>query len=205
MCMSYLSPQSDRIPLIQNSQEPKTLISIFASLSFASDIDLGWDPSIQRVLVDGKMCYEIKVHEKRDEQIFQSVYRTFKVVSDVGAIGLRGLGTRVFLAHPLDENGEVDGDPVVLKDAWVDVTRPREGQIREALLEAADEQDREVLERHTMTVLYSGDVLINGEPDNTHKMLRNLSIPNRTTLCSQPAQRGCAFQRAPHSPHRTYP
>src|ERR1700722_14511554 len=220
MCMSYLSPKSDRIPLIQNSQEPKILISIFASLSFASEIDLGWDPSIQRVLVDGKMCYEIKVHEKQDEQIFQSVYRTFKVVSDVGAIGLRGRGTRVFLAHPLDENGEVDGDPVVLKDVWVDVTRPREGQIREALLEAADEQDREVLKTHTMTIQDSGDVFINGEPDNTHTMLRKLSIPNRATFCLQPAvhlprnsylgegensQRDYAFQRAPHSPHRTYP
>jgi hypothetical protein len=120
-------PKSDkRIPLIQNFQEPATLISIFASLSFATDDALGWDPSIKRVLVDGKMCYEIEVHGVEGAK---SVYRTHKVISDVGAIGLRGRGTRVFLARWLDQNGQAVGDLVALKDAWVDVTRPGKEKI----------------------------------------------------------------------------
>jgi hypothetical protein len=195
------------------------LISIFASLSFARDVDLGWDPSIQRVLMDEKMCYEITMHETRDEQIVENVYRTFEVVSDVGAVGLRGRGTRVFLAYLLDEN-EAVGDPVVLKDVWADITRPREGQNREALLKAANKQDCEVLKTHIMTVLASGDVLVDGKPDSTGEMLRDLSLPDRATFRLQRAaipprksylgdgnnsQWDYAFQHAPHPLHLTYP
>jgi hypothetical protein len=215
VCATF-SPKSDGIPLIQDFQEPATLISIFAPLSFARVVDLGWDPLIERVLVDGKMCYDIVVHDEQDER----VYHTFKVLSDVGAIGLRGQGTRVFLAHLLDEDSKPVGAQVALKDAWVDEIRPWEAAIRETLLKTANDNDCKVLETHLMTVLSSGDVLIDGKPDTTHQMLHRLSVPDAATFRLQPAaspprksylgtgensQWDYAFQRAEHSPHQTYP
>jgi len=70
-----------------------------------------------------------------------------------------------------------------------------------------------------MTVLVSGDVLVDGKPDDSRDMLRNLSLPDQVTFRLQPAappprnthlgegdnsQRDYAFQRAPHSPYRKH-
>jgi hypothetical protein len=71
-----------------------------------------------------------------------------------------------------------------------------------------------------MTILASGDVIINGKPDTTRGMLGGLCLPDTATFSLKrerhPAYKtylgagpnshqDFAFQRAPPTPHRTYP
>ncbi len=96
------------------------------SVAMTEPYQLGYDPTM-KLLGDGENPrYEITVRSDLDGS--ERVYRTLALLSDAGACALRGRGTRVWKAIKI-EDGEKCGEPVALKDSWVDAGRPREGYI----------------------------------------------------------------------------
>lgn len=67
------------------------------------------------------------------------VYKTVDIESSIGAEALRGRGTRVWRAVPWDKSTSAQiGNPVALKDCWVDQTRALEGDVIHQLDTLAD-------------------------------------------------------------------
>ncbi|KAI6106374.1 hypothetical protein EDD16DRAFT_189237 [Pisolithus croceorrhizus] len=71
-----------------SKQEPEYLIYFFCSLVFAEDHQLGWDPTIQRVCVGGKIRYDISVCTDEGEV----VYQTTRIIFDYSVDALIGRG-----------------------------------------------------------------------------------------------------------------
>jgi hypothetical protein len=84
-------PPMSSFPSHHLQQDRDTDIQTFARFGFATRTDLGYDPTIKRVLVNGRPQYDIQVSDK--------TYRTTGVLSDFGADGLLGRGTRVFKVY----------------------------------------------------------------------------------------------------------
>jgi len=115
----------------------------------------------------------ITVHSNDNKK--ERRFRTRKIISSFGTEPLRGRGTRVYEAIEVDEYGKEMGDPVVLKDIWIDHDRMREGTILAQLYEDADEDDKKLVKNHFLTTVCLGDVLI--EPsvaDDTWVLMRGL-------------------------------
>jgi hypothetical protein len=145
---------------------------------YADPAQLGWDPSIIRRLcpITHKVQYDITIHPRDAPPV---TYRTKEMISNIGAEALRGRGTRVWKAVKLvKEVGNVevleDVSAVVIKDSWVDSDRKREGRILEEIRASTDSDSatREFLDRHFLTVICYGDVLIGGEADTTDMLQR---------------------------------
>ncbi|KAF9503667.1 hypothetical protein BS47DRAFT_778303 [Hydnum rufescens UP504] len=118
--------------------EPKALVELFAAFAFADRASLGFDSTMMRAPGDPSQ-FIITVHSndnKKDRR-----FRTRKILSSFGAEPLRGRGTRVYEAIGVDEHGKEMGDPVVLKDIWIDHDRMREGTI---LAQLYDEEDKKL-------------------------------------------------------------
>lgn len=125
---------------------------------------------------DGQLQYDITLRTDQDEV---RVYRTISVLSDHTARNVLGRASRVWKAVRLVE-GEETGEPVALKDSWVDSTREREGNVHakvmQAILAAGREQEAKNL---FVTVQAHGDVYVAGSQDRTQSFLfqrRELSV-----------------------------
>lgn len=99
------------------------MIHFFLALAYAQTCQLGWDKTMTP-LEDGRN-FDIRVDSLDGTQ---RIYRTLQLLSQPRLDDLRGKGTRVWKAILLD-NGTACGDPVVLKDAWVDADRECEGAV----------------------------------------------------------------------------
>ncbi|PSS30941.1 hypothetical protein PHLCEN_2v2510 [Hermanssonia centrifuga] len=133
----------------------ETLIHFFLSLSYASPVQLGWDPTI--AIQEHDLQYRITVQSGDGTEC---VYRTLEVLSKSSASVLHGPGTRVWKAVRVVD-GHDYGDPVVLKDCWVSCDRQREGTIHERLRNAnSSDAFREAFENMFLTVEQHGDVVI---------------------------------------------
>ncbi|KAL4068805.1 hypothetical protein V8B97DRAFT_1872938 [Scleroderma yunnanense] len=159
----------------------KQVIHLFCSLAFAEDHELGWDSTIQRVLVEGKTQYDISL-QSPDGSI--SVYRTTRIISDFGAEALRGRGTRVFEAylkiHP-EGNATENSKRVVIKDSWRECDRKREDEIRAEIFsdleKAKGTEAAEADMKYFLTVLQASDVTVDGKKDDTDQLLHYLPLP----------------------------
>ena len=60
------------------------------------------------------------------------VFRTKELLSADKVSALRGRATRVWRCIEIDSAGREFGNPVVLKDAWIDTGRPCEGFVMDA-------------------------------------------------------------------------
>ncbi|KAI6110909.1 hypothetical protein EDD16DRAFT_1522009 [Pisolithus croceorrhizus] len=160
--------------------EPEHLIYFFCSLAFAEDHELGWDPTIQRVGVGGKIQYNITVRTDEGKDL---VYQTTRVISDYSADASSGRGTRVFEARLIFLNGTSvkDAEPVVLKDSWGDGDRDREdiilNQIFADLQKHKGREQEEEARKYFLTVLAAGNVMVEGNIDNTDRLLRESDLP----------------------------
>ncbi|KAI0946838.1 hypothetical protein AcW1_010392 [Taiwanofungus camphoratus] len=161
-----------------------TVVHIFLSLMYASPHEVGWDPMIcpimdskGKVLLDsdGKRRFDITVRLADGTNV---VYRTIKILADFGADAPQGRGTRVWEAKKL-ENGEECGEPVVLKDSWIDSDRTREGVLYGELRDSDTSTDfQNAMKTFIMTAICNGDVYINGEVDDTQMLMtRGQRIP----------------------------
>ncbi|KAI5984943.1 hypothetical protein EDD15DRAFT_2532928 [Pisolithus albus] len=158
------------------STEPEHLIHFFCSVAFANEHQLGWDPTVQRVCVEGKPQYNITVCTDEGKE---TVYQTTKTISDFSAHAMQGHGTRVFQARLTLQNGQPvhNAEPLVLKDSWREVDRPREDQILVQIFDGLGKKygTKEVSEArdYFLTVLAAGDVIVDGKKDKTASLLRD--------------------------------
>ncbi|KAI6110903.1 hypothetical protein EDD16DRAFT_1809300 [Pisolithus croceorrhizus] len=159
--------------------EPEHLIYFFCSLAFAEDHELGWDPTIQRVGLSGKIQYNITVHMDEGKDL---VHWATRVISDHSADALSGRRTRVFEARLIFLNGTSvkDAEPVVLKDSWRDGDRDREGVILNRIFadlqkHKGPEQEEEA-RKYFLTVLAAGNVMVDGNIDNTDRLLHESDL-----------------------------
>ncbi|KAF8585411.1 hypothetical protein K439DRAFT_1343467, partial [Ramaria rubella] len=189
-----------------------TAIRFFIACAYATEAELGWDPTVERIYVDGTPQYKFTVHDIEGANHVETVFRTTRVLADFSADALRGRGTRVFEAFQLDGDSP-DRTPVVIKDSWVDVDRAKEGDIRSEFESEAEAEDKEKIQQYFMTILNHGEVVINGQADRTlDVMLRGQEVPegsefklNRrdVTTVSRPSSIGAhpsvpSLARAPH-------
>ena len=119
--------------------------------------------------VDGAPQYDITV---RTEDGSSQVYRTLASLYDGGGTELLGRGTRVWKAVKLEEGVE-SGDPVALKDSWVDEHLKREGFLNQQIRSsAATLEDRKAVEDTLVEVVAYGDVYISDAQDRTRPIVR---------------------------------
>ena len=136
---------------------------------FAKPHQLGFDPTMAPITQpDGSLQYDITVRsEAGDEQ----VYRTRKLLSSNVADRITGRGTCIWEVIRLEKGVEV-GDSAVLKEAWVDEYRLREGniiaQIRKCAVDDATKSD---VQKVLLMVLTHGDVAVEGLRDCTRTMV----------------------------------
>lgn len=110
--------------------------------------------------------YDITVRDKDTEE--DRVYRTEELISDVGADHIRGRGTRVWKVHEVLADGGLSSNLRVLKDAWIDSDRMREGQIMDEILSSTDDPEKKAqLEAILLTKETHGDVYVDGVADHT--------------------------------------
>ena len=87
------------------------------------------------------------------------VYRTIELLSG-GSRELRSKGTRVWKAVELVDGKEF-GNPVVLKDVWVDIARPQEGETTQKVRDTRCFDDQEGGNQGSfLTVVCHGDVFL---------------------------------------------
>ena len=194
------------------------MIRFVTSIAFANESEIGWDPTIQRERIPEQVQsspggssseskqeqvdatrYRITVHtrpagdDERECPVVETVYQTTRIIFDYGADALRGRGTRVFEALRLEDNIEV-GEPVVIKDVWVDNGQEREDRILSQLFNEADDKDKELVKKYFQTVLACGNVIIDGKVDHTRDLItRGKDIPT-----------GCKFYLPTKAPRPEY-
>ena len=101
------------------------------------------------------------------------VYRTLELIADSSMHGVISRGTRVWKAVLLEE-GQPKGDPVVLKDCWVEPGQDPEGALYEAVIRDERALGPDTLpDTQFLTVLCHGDVLI--DADHTLDCTRSFS------------------------------
>ncbi|KAI6011080.1 hypothetical protein EDC04DRAFT_2610087 [Pisolithus marmoratus] len=125
------------------------------SLAFASDHELRWDRTVQRMHAEGEIRYKLTANW------------TTRDISDFNADASRGRRARIFEACHKSQNGKPvkAAEPVVLKDSW------RDRETEECILEQifADLADHKGVEqvdearKYFLTVLAAGDVKVDGE------------------------------------------
>ncbi|GJE94444.1 hypothetical protein PsYK624_106140 [Phanerochaete sordida] len=161
--------------------EPDYIVHYFLALMYATEAQLGWDTTMVTVDVDGEQQYDITV----DDTLFPGtgesrVYRTSELLSDVATFAVRGRATRVWRAKLL-QDGKPVGEDVAIRDHWIDEDKPREATVLENIIadvpldlpepedgENFDEKrSRNLLRKHLLTIIASGDVVIDGAPDFT--------------------------------------
>ncbi|KAI5993508.1 hypothetical protein EDD15DRAFT_899602 [Pisolithus albus] len=155
---------------------PEHLIHFFCSVAFANEHQLGWDPTVQRVCVEGKPQYNITVCTDEGKE---TVYQTTKMISDFSAHAMQGHGTRVFQARLTLQNGQPvhNAELLVLKDSWRQLGRAREdeilGQIFDGLGKKYGTKKASEAGAYFLTVLAAGDVIVDGKKDKTASLLRD--------------------------------
>ncbi|KAI0086004.1 hypothetical protein BDY19DRAFT_996190 [Irpex rosettiformis] len=183
-------------------QDHATLAHFFLSQMYAKRHELGYDTTIRPpsdMQLRVKNQWDITVHYIDDEEEGagagagagagckrthpqtrkqEVTFRTTGLISSIGAEGVRGRGTRIWQGQTL-VNGQMqpDRDEMVMKEYWVDSDRMREAEIRRRILEdAVTEEDRELLNRHLLTPLYSSDVVVDGKLDTTDRLRKYATI-----------------------------
>ncbi|KAL5520272.1 hypothetical protein ACEPAG_9485 [Sanghuangporus baumii] len=146
------------------------LAHVFLSLAFASEEELGWDPTVQAIMVsENERVYCIKVKDR--------MYMTKKTLEDVAADSLLSSGTRVWEVIDVDS-----GETRILKDTWVENDRALESVIYGMMLEDVQRehglQIRNFVASHLVTPLMDWLVPVNGSEDHTVTvMMRGYTPP----------------------------
>lgn len=165
-------------------QDKNHLIQFFLAFTFASREELGWDPTMRSLwngVVGSSFQYDITVRDMDTTE--EKVYRTEKLISDVGADHIRGRGTRVWKVHQVLANGGLSKDVRVLKDVWIDSDRVREGKVINDILSSTEDTEiKAELAAILLTKETHGDVYVGGVVDHTiDGPSRDKYIRNNTT------------------------
>jgi len=196
-------------------QDYTSLITFVLAVSSASQVELGWDPTVKRLYDGSRAFYEIAVRCNVNDEVTERIYRTSQILSDHSADGLRGRGSRVYKAHLLDTDGKETGDPVAIKDVWLDNDHDREGDIMRAIYDDVSAEDRITLRKYLLTMECHGDVFVNGKQDRTLDQsalgpvadfhLRRTPLAPQRPFTSSVGLAPSVHIRAPLEPSRQYP
>ncbi|CAE6442349.1 unnamed protein product [Rhizoctonia solani] len=158
-------------------------IIIMLSTLLATPSEIGYDPTILKVAPspgstnqDREPYYDITIHSPDAGEL--TMYRTTRVISDVGVDGKVGRGTRVWEVKKL-ANNEPTGPLYVLKDVWSHPDREAEHVMLKAqevgAIKYTIRGEQEAYAEHFLTPLDYGFVPPNPEipalPDSTDKTL----------------------------------
>ncbi|GJE97379.1 hypothetical protein PsYK624_135960 [Phanerochaete sordida] len=135
---------------------PRYAISFFLPLLLATKTELGLDPTI--TLADtpratAEATFDITVGEK--------TYRTQRLLSTAG-------GTRWWEVRALDGLGNEVGGALTLKDAWVEIGQPTEGEILRDATGTMKEEEKACF----MRVAAESRVYVDGALDQTPVVVR---------------------------------
>ncbi|KAH9476740.1 hypothetical protein JR316_0010655 [Psilocybe cubensis] len=113
------------------TENPKLFIQVLIAFSFATEEELGYDPT---VTLEGDGNYTFKLPESLGSKDFR-LFRTLEPLSLYRSNNITGRMARVYKVVEVSESGEVLGDPLVLKDVWLDSSAETEKQIQEAIFD----------------------------------------------------------------------
>ncbi|KAL0065217.1 hypothetical protein AAF712_007728 [Marasmius tenuissimus] len=154
-------------------QTPKPLIQFILALSFASEEEMGYDPTVRRLEFEGAWVYDYQVVDADGKEAW---FRTKQRLYDYRWTQILGQGLRVWEAYVLDASGfpiedVVDGKrvrrTVVLKDYWLPLKAPLESDTQEKIIASAlsarglEANQDEELRKYFMTILH--DVVVQVE------------------------------------------
>jgi hypothetical protein len=113
--------------------------------------------------------------------VADKVYITHQMISDYAASSVTGRATRVWEAY---KEGHPEGPYVVLKDLWLDIKSPSEGEILDDVLAKMEKytgqhpelEDKDYRKHFLTKVVDWRVVLPNGDPDTTLKSTRGESF-----------------------------
>ncbi|KII86545.1 hypothetical protein PLICRDRAFT_113885, partial [Plicaturopsis crispa FD-325 SS-3] len=153
------------------------LIRVYSSFAFATKSELGWDPTMRYIPNTKPAEYDIDVYPKADKD--PVTYRNCKIIWDYGAESMYGRATRVFSStHPETK------EPVAIKDVWQDQDRVSEGANVDKIMERIAQRGEPFLsfKKYFMEVMHYGDVVINGQIDETLGLImHNTPFPRNHT------------------------
>jgi Fungal protein kinase len=112
-------------------QEPHDFIRLWTGMAVANELGLGFDPTIQRIIINDTQRYRIPVDGK--------FYVTCAILSDDRASSITGRATRVFEVYDEDDPDTT----VALKDLWMDDGSTSEGDILSEVFRAMQEWKNE--------------------------------------------------------------
>ncbi|PVF91349.1 hypothetical protein CPB86DRAFT_353309 [Serendipita vermifera] len=156
-------------------KEPEKLIQIFLALATSTEVEVGLDPTIQRLKpnkakgtknsqLPARKCYHISVRCEGSTKTFETV----KLVSDRGTNNIRSSGTRVWTVFDINDPERTHK---VLKDFWSYSEDPLEGKTVQQIRTRLEEQPEGL--RHIPAVLTYGPVQFeDGSLDETFHSIR---------------------------------
>lgn len=153
------------------------LVCYAASTAFASDWELGYDPTARHRISNGRICLDFLISDEGKE----TWYRTAEgILYNPDEHLFLGSGVRVWMANKLDESEEPVGPEVVLKDYWILADARTEGEIQSDIFRRAKEARRARgepegnVEKYFMTILHDVPVAFHGQEDSTELFMRTL-------------------------------
>lgn len=121
---------------VQNLQDQQPFVHFLISTSFATQAQMGYDPTTKRVLVHEKIVYEYAVYDSEKKR--DIIYRTTgNALFNHQEYCLMGCAIRVWEVEELDSKGEPTGTINVLKDYWLTQGSRTEKQIQDEIFAAA--------------------------------------------------------------------
>ncbi|CAE7174406.1 unnamed protein product [Rhizoctonia solani] len=147
------------------NQNWKQLVRIISSILLATHDELGYDPGMVLLppnRLGAQANYDITIHNSDTGKT--TIYRTFQLISDIGADHMIGPGTRVWKVQKL-LNGIPDGPYYALKDTWV-----REDCVVEHTLLMAMRKAQPQRSQHFLTPVDYSFAPSAVSPNSTHKI-----------------------------------
>lgn len=105
-------------------QDVEAIAQYALSIAYSPSLEeLGFDPTVKRVYVDGKAQYEYTINGR--------VYQTIEVLSNFRAAALVSRATRVWKATCAEDHGADVGTVYAVKDVWIGMDAKTERQIQD--------------------------------------------------------------------------
>ncbi|KAL1756180.1 hypothetical protein FB107DRAFT_212040 [Schizophyllum commune] len=145
--------------------DAEELVQLILFSTFATPFHLGFDPTVRRIVVDGKLHYEVDVVHRDGTH---HMYRTVGIEYENPDAGLYSRAMRVFKAFRCDDKavrgvGEAVQSPceskdthyVALRDYWLSEDARGEAEVQDELLDQLKDsmqpKEHEALSRHFLT------------------------------------------------------
>jgi hypothetical protein len=140
--------------------------------------------------------------------VADKVYITHRMISDYAASSVTGRATRVWEAY---EEGHPEEPYAILKDLWLDIESPSEGEILDDVLAKMEEytgrhpelEDKDYRKHFLTKVVDWRVVLPGGDPDTTLKSTRGESFVNVTDSFPPPPEGGPSISSTEPTSSRT--